>query len=558
MAAPDVAVSPFDTVTMQRAADNRIATSDQRADPSNDQWGVTGEIEFPIGDSADLIYIGSYREFRADESYDSDFSGLDVFNVLPGGGTAINTMTHELRLQGEAFGGALEWLVGGYYSDEDITQSVNFGLGTDYDRLVGALLAAGTGGASLNPASPLFAGATPLQTLTGVDPSTVRTTNAYTQSSKSWSIFTHNTLEVAEGLKLTVGLRYSDESKDGSFSQPSVNNNLCPATLGQIFAGNLPGGPGSPLTNSYFGLGCFAFVAPAIGTDANPFPLPRPFTSKFSDEELIYTGKVSYEFASPVTVYASFTHGYKSGGFNLDSTAASGGADPRFASEEVDAYEVGLKAKFLDNAVTLNVAGFHEEFTNFQVLEFTGAQFTTFNVPLAKSTGVEIETVIRPSDNLTVNGGLTYTNARYPDNCAGTQTSNNVLSLCGNSLTNAPKWVGIMGATYDRDIGDSLNFFINGQLRMESDRRTSTQAFDPADLTTRTPVPFDVQDGNIKINMRAGLGDIDGAWGVEAWVTNLTNEITRGVTFNTVLRSGSRSAFIQEPRMFGLTLRGKF
>ena len=558
MAAPDVAVNPFDTVTMQRALDNRIATSDQRADPSNDQWGVTGEIEFPIGDSADLIYIGSYREFRADESYDSDFSGLDVFNVLPGGGTAINTMTHELRLQGEAFGGALEWLVGGYYSDEDITQSVNFGLGADYDRLVGALLAAGTGGATLNPASPLFAGATPLQTLTGVDPSTVRTTNDYTQSSKSWSIFTHNTLEVAEGLKLTVGLRYSDESKDGSFSQPSVNNNLCPATLGQIFAGNLPGGPGSPLTNSYFGLGCFAFVAPAIGTDANPFPLPRPFTSKFSDEELIYTGKVSYEFASPVTVYASFTHGYKSGGFNLDSTAASGGADPRFASEEVDAYEVGLKAKFLDNAVTLNVAGFHEEFTNFQVLEFTGAQFTTFNVPLAKSTGVEIETVIRPSDNLTVNGGLTYTNARYPDNCAGTQTSNNVLSLCGNSLTNAPKWVGIMGATYDRDIGDSLNFFINGQLRMESDRRTSTQAFDPADLTTRTPVPFDVQDGNIKINMRAGLGDIDGAWGVEAWVTNLTNEITRGVTFNTVLRSGSRSAFIQEPRMFGLTLRGKF
>ena len=558
MAAPDVAVNPFDTVTMQRALDNRIATSDQRADPSNDQWGVTGEIEFPIGDSADLIYIGSYREFRAEEAYDSDFSGLDVFNVLPDSDTAINTMTHELRLQGEAFGGALEWLVGGYYSDEDITQSVNFGLGTDYDRLVGALLAAGTGGASLNPASPLFAGATPLQTLTGVDPSTVRTTNAYTQSSKSWSIFTHNTLEVAEGLKLTVGLRYSDESKDGSFSQPSVNNNLCPATLGQIFAGNLPGGPGSPLTNSYFGLGCFAFVAPAIGTDANPFPLPRPFTSKFSDEELIYTGKVSYEFASPVTVYASFTHGYKSGGFNLDSTAASGGADPRFASEEVDAYEVGLKAKFLDNAVTLNVAGFHEEFTNFQVLEFTGAQFTTFNVPLAKSTGVEIETVIRPSDNLTVNGGLTYTNARYPDNCAGTQTSNNVLSLCGNSLTNAPKWVGIMGATYDRDIGDSLNFFINGQLRMESDRRTSTQAFDPADLTTRTPVPFDVQDGNIKINMRAGLGDIDGAWGVEAWVTNLTNEITRGVTFNTVLRSGSRSAFIQEPRMFGLTLRGKF
>ncbi len=572
MAAPDVALTPFDTTAAQQAVDNRIATSDLRADPSNDQWGITGEIEFPIGDSADLIYIGSYREFRAEEAYDSDFSGLDIFNVLPGSDTAIDTMTHELRLQGEAFGGALDWLVGAYYSDEDITQSTNFGLGQDYDRLVGALLAAGTGGATLNPASPLFAGATPLQTLTGIDPATVRTTNAYTQSSKSWSVFTHNTLEVAQGLKLTLGLRYSDESKDGSFSQPAISNDLCPATLGQIFAGGLPGGAGSPLTNSYFGLGCFAFVAPAIGTDANPFPLPRPFVSEFSDEELIYTGKVSYEFADPVTVYASFTHGYKSGGFNLDSTAASGGADPRFASEEVDAYEVGLKAKFLDNAVTLNVAGFHEEFTDFQVLEFTGAQFTTFNVPSAKSTGIEIETVIRPDDNFTINGGLTYTDARYPSDCAGTQTdSANVVSLCGNSLTNAPKWVGIMGATYDRDLGDSLKFFLNGQLRMESDRRTSTQATTvpsaaqiaaagsvQAAVDAAPLVPFDVQDGTIKINMRAGIGDIDDAWGIEAWVTNLTNEVTRGVTFNTVLRSGSRSAFIQEPRMFGVTLRGKF
>src|SRR5690606_26161192 len=130
-------------------------------------------------------------------------------------------MTHEMRIQGEALGGALNWMVGGYYSTEDISQNVDFGLGVDYDRLAGALLAGASGGASLNPASPLYAdgatflGATPLQNLTGVNPASVRATNVYTQNSKSWSIFTHNTLEVAQGLKLTVGLRYSDESKDG-------------------------------------------------------------------------------------------------------------------------------------------------------------------------------------------------------------------------------------------------------------------------------------------------------------------------------------------------------
>ena len=70
-------------------------------------------------------------------------------------------------------------------------------------------------------------------------------------------------------------------------------------------------------------------------------------------------------------------------------------------------------------------------------------------------------------------------------------------------------------------------------------------------------VPFDTQDGNIKINLRAGIGARK-ILGIEVFVTNLTNEVTRGVTFNTVLRSGSRSAFVQEPRSYGLTLRGKF
>lgn len=573
MAGTDVATTRFDTDAAQRAVDNRIATSDQQSANSNDQWGVTAEVEVPISDAADLIYIGSYREFRAQESYDSDFSGLDVFNVLPGGGTAIDTMTHELRLQGDAFDGALNWLVGGYYSDEDISQTVNFGLGEDYDGLVGALFGGLAGPAPL----ALFSG--------GVDAATVRATNAYTQSSKSWSIFTHNTLEVVEGLKFTVGLRYSDESKDGSYTQPSVSNALCPAILSNLLgtppAGAAPAPPlGTTLGNGLFATGCFAFTAPADLPQSAALPLPRTFNSNFGDEELIYTGKVSYEFATPITVYASFTHGYKSGGFNLDSTAAipvGGVSDPRFLSEEVDAYEVGLKAKFLDNAVTLNVAGFHEEFSNFQVLEFTGAQFQTFNVPVAKSTGVEVEMVVRPSDNLTINSGVTYTDARYPEKCAGTQTSANVLSLCGNSLTNAPKIVAIVGATYDRDLGNSLKFFLNGNVRMSSDQRTSTQAIVVPNATQIAAagvggvqaavdaaplVPFDVQDGHMKINMRAGIGDIDDAWGIEAWVTNLTNEVTRGVTFNTVLRGSgieaSRSAFVQEPRMYGLTLRGKF
>ncbi|MXO83275.1 TonB-dependent receptor [Altererythrobacter aestiaquae] len=586
MAGPTVATNPFDQPTAEAAINNRIATANFEPTTRSDNWGVTGEIEVPLGDSADLIYIGSYREYSSFEAYDSDFSGLDVFNV-DAGITEIDTMTHELRVQGDAFGGRLSWLVGGYYSKEDIAASTSFSLGEDYGELVGALFVGGTAG--LSPPfgvffnSPLVPDPTnPLTFLTGADPAGTTATNNYAQNSESWSIFTHNTLDITDHLSLTVGLRYSDESKTGGYQQSAVNNPTCLGffadannnmtpdgldRLGQAVGTANPAVPGAPasipatvgaLAPTAFGLSCFAFTAPAIGSDANPFPLPRPFSGDFNDSELIYTGKLSYSFDAPVNVYASFTHGYKSGGFNLDSTAASGGADPRFLSETVDAYEVGLKARLLDRAVTLNIAAFREEFQNFQVLEFTGAQFQTFNVPKANSTGLEVETVIRPSDNLTINSGVTYTRARYPQDCAGTQTANNVVALCGNSLTNAPEIVAIMGATYERDLGSYLDFFLTGQIRFEDDRRTSTQAFDPADLANPVLVPFDVQDSNTKINLRAGIGAQDDSWAIEAFATNLTNQVTRGVTFNTVLRSGSRSAFPQEPRSYGITLRSQF
>lgn len=541
MAGPVVATNPFDTIAAQSAADSRIATVNFEPVTDVKNWGVTGEIEIPLGANADLIYVGSYREFDSFEAYDSDFSGLDVFSVT-GNQTDIQTMTHELRLQGDAWGGRLSWLIGGYYSDEDIEQAVSFELGAEYDALVGALFGGAAGPAPLQ----LFSG--------GVSPAGTTNTNLYSQSSTSWSIFTHNTLEITDSLDFTVGLRWSDESKDGAFAQGNNSNQICPAILASIGAGAVP----APLITPVFGTGCFAFTAPADLPAAAVFPLPRTFSDEFKDDELIYTVKLGYEFAAPINVYASFTHGYKSGGFNLDSTAAAGGADPRFLSEEVDAYEIGMKARLLDNALVLNLAAFREEFTNFQVLEFTGAQFQTFNVPKANTQGIELESTIRPNDNFTFNLGVTYTDAKYPDDCAGDQTAVNVLALCGISLTNAPEFVGILGGLYEREIGNDFRFFMNSQIRMESDRRTSTQAFDPANLAAMIPVPFDQQDGNVKINARIGFGDIDEAWTIEAWGTNLTNEITRGVTFNTVLRSGSRSAFIQEPRSYGLTVRTKF
>ena len=94
------------------ALEDRVASSNVLPSASLDQWGITGEVTFPLGGNADVIYIGSYREFDANEVVDSDFSALDVLvQGSPEDGTDIKTMTHELRVQGEALGGRLNWLV---------------------------------------------------------------------------------------------------------------------------------------------------------------------------------------------------------------------------------------------------------------------------------------------------------------------------------------------------------------------------------------------------------------------------------------------------------------
>ena len=548
-----VTTNPNDQTGAEQVLDNLTAVASRLPLSEAEQWGVTGELKFPLGESADLIFIGSYRDFSSSENYDSDFTGLDVFDVdrLD---TDIETFTAELRVQGEALDGRFNWLVGGFYSDEQINAEIDFALGADFDLLVGGIF-----GGAVGPA--------PLALLTGVSPNTTTATNNYFQSAESWSIFTHNSFEVTDGLTLTLGLRYSDETKSGGFRQLAINNPTCTNALGAAAAGALP----PPLVGGTLALGCFAFVAPALGQDGELFPLPREFDVPFSDNELIYTGKITYEFAAPITAYASFTHGYKAGGINLDITANTGGVDPTFLSETVDAYEVGVKAQFLDNAVTFNFAAFLEEFSDFQVLEFTGAQFTTFNVNQAISSGFEIESVIRPTSDLSFNLGLTYTDARYPDDCDGGVPNANVTSLCGNTLTNAPQIVAIAGVNYDKDIGNYLRGFFSGQVRTESDRRTSTQArFVPsaAQITAAGSiqaavdaaglVPFDVQDSNTKVNLRAGIGAQDESWTIEVWGVNVTDEVTRGVTFNTVLRGTSRSAFPQEPATYGVTLRTKF
>ena len=573
----------------QNAVRNRISSDDGYINTTN-QWGVSGELKWDFN-AAEVTYIGSYRRFKAQSAQD-DFVGLDVYNVGPAsyapnapfsGGTN-KVMTHELRLQGSGFDDKFDWLIGAYYSREKINEIQSMTLGPDYQAYASTQLfnSLGNNLSFLGP-NPLFAltrmakvagfpgYASPLNT--GVNSSGSFAVNRFTQDAESFSVFTHNVINFTDNLSLTLGARYVDETKDGAFDQVAGSSPACSTIaggFGNIIANltsapfNLPPATAQALAGGALGLSCFPFATQANLPASAILPLPREYDLTFKDDEITYTGQLAYNNNAGFLAYASLAHGFKSGGFNLDPAAAAGGLDPRFDSEKVDAYELGIKSSLFNDRVTANLAVFHMDMTDFQVLEFTGVQFQTFNVASAKSTGAELEVMGRFDPHITTNFSVSYTDARYPDDCDRGITGSalaTVQTLCGQQLTNAPKWSGVAGITYDGPLNKAgWGLLANFNINYSGKRRTSTTPTETA--APFAPLPFDFQEDYFKMNARLGFTTPDERFTFELWGTNLSNEITRGITANTPLRGGagqrSRIAFLEEPRTYGVTVRARF
>lgn len=573
-----------------RPALQNLSTNGQLFVNGAEQWGVSGELKWDLG-GAKLTYIGSYRDFKSNSTQESDFVSLAIFTTGAGGqnsrpgilptGNNITTMTQEIRLQGTAFNDGLDWLIGGFYSTEDIVEDQTMTFGTDYQRANSAF----------NFANAL--GVNPLFTFTAfgnggvpVNSAGSYAENRFSQDAKSFSVFTHNVINFTERLSLTLGARYVDEKKTAAFDQLNASNGACQASVNGVLSGAYSGvGLPGAVQSGIVGLNCFPFAAPVTltapaalggGLASRFLPVPREWSNVFKDDEITYTAQVGYKATPDLLIYAGYSHGFKSGGFNLDPTAANitnssavlagGGrvapiyADPRFESEKVDQIELGVKATF--GPIKANLALFDMKMSDFQVLEFTGVQFLTFNVNSARSTGAELELFGDFGNYMRGNLALTYADARYPSNCAdgvAPGALGSVVRLCGQDLTNAPKFTGVAGLTYDGPLnGSGWGLLVNGSINYSDSRTTRTIDLD----TNNLPIPLARQQSYFKMNARIGLTTPDERYTFELWGTNLSNEITRGITANTPLRggAGTRSliGFVEEPRMYGLTVRAKF
>jgi iron complex outermembrane receptor protein len=555
-------------------------------------WGVSGQIDYDLG-NVNLTSITAYRGYKSGGAADIDYGNLDLLVRRDDGNVfrRFRTFTQELRLQGSAFDGVLDWLVGGYFASEDLQVADNTTFGSQYGPFVACRALAGgtlnpsglfpfldpsqpgclspTGRAiasgavpgvpaAFGPATPAFLAA--LDRLSSIRNLGDQRAN-YNQDSTNWALFTHNIFNITDQLTLTLGARYTHENKrfDANFNN---NNTICPVQQAAL-APFLANAALAPTAGGIITLSCVGNSSSALNA--------LDLRDEFSEGEWSGTAVLSYRPNSTLLVYGGFSRGYKAGGYNLDRSdlgnaifprSNADAANLRFAPETVDAFELGLK--YTRRFLTLNAAVFHQRFNDFQLNTFNGTVFIVQNINGCSdlvggsgtdsdqqganaggvgtcdpdnveegvtSTGLELEAQLRPAPDLAVNLGYTYTRARYNDDLVGSNTGEALdpalFLLPGQIMSNAPRHVVTSSMSYTPEFGTNG---LSGLLYVDS-RLTG-------DFNTGSDLfPEKAQDSYLVVNARVGIRGPEQRWSLEFWAQNLFNTQYQQVAFSAPLQS---------------------
>ncbi|KKI18860.1 TonB-dependent receptor [Sphingomonas sp. Ag1] len=591
----------------------RIAFSPGRAYSNETKdYGGSMQIDYNFG-NASLTSITAYREYKAGNAADIDYGNVDLGYRADDGRAfrQFHTFTQEVRLQGSLFDDRLDWLVGGFYSNEDLVIGDNLQFGSQYGAFAACRIVATVSpvAALRNPAAPgclspagtatlsgafgpiagpaLLNGLRTLSTLNNLGDRNAR----YYQDSENYAFFTHNIFKLTDTLSITAGLRWTHESKDFRANFDN-NNTVCPQL--QQGLGPLLANPATAaLAGGIITLGCTGNSSTALnGLDLR---------NSFDESEFTGTGVISWKPTRDLMVYASYSRGYKAGGYNLDRSELApnaftpvtnaGAARLRFDPELVNSYEAGIK--YATRQFTANLTVFRSDFENFQLNTFNGTNFVVQNIgscsvslngadqdnsattgacsgdvgPGVRSQGVELELGIYPARNFAVNLGYTLADTKFRRNLVGSASGEPLdpalFLLAGRQMSNAPRNVVTSSVSWTPEIGDSglsALFYVDG--RLSSDYNTGSDLFIEKE-----------QDGFFVMNARIGLRGLDSNWAIEAFAQNLLNENYQQVAFNAPFQGAGSlaqvqrfggvgnqifSSFLAEPRTYGLTLRKRF
>lgn len=568
-----------------------------------DNWGGSVQGDFDMGDLS-LTSITAYRGTKADNNSDSDFTSLDI---LGQNRAQVNnkSFTQELRLASN-FDGPLNFLIGGFYGKDKITQNNQINWGTGTRAYANQLILAASGGALNTVLLENTFGA-----LEGLPTKYAGTfygngqglTEAYTLNDQSASIFGTVDFAITDRLTLTGGFNYTDDKKtytanvtsNDVFSAVNLDSpTYAPFRYQLLYQGGLAKQVGTamglsgnataaqitafatnPLTNPTYNAINTAVTAYATANQNNAavnplngikalqfFPqylnVPNSVENgKTADNNLSYSVRLAWKANDNINLYASYATGFKASSINLSRDSRPDLAD-QAALTTAGLIKVnqsyGSRLAGPEDAEVYEVgvkgkwkqAAFNLTVYQQAIKGFQSNVFTGTGFRLANA-GKESAFGIEFDGSVSPIPELTFTLAmEYEKAKYDSFVGSAYGDISGQSPSGIPEISTTMGVSFKQPIGENAVLDLSSNFHYESDSPMA----DGGTLAAykRTVYNVDAQIG-------LSLGD---ALHFSIWGRNLTDYHYLTTIFPSVAQSGSISGYPSMPRTYGASVRYKF
>ncbi|WP_241505936.1 TonB-dependent receptor [Parahaliea mediterranea] len=477
-------------------------------------------------DTADILTLGLAID------YDLDFATLtsntgykdhDYYYSEDYDGTPLNINNYQQDQTGDYFQqelrltsnteGPLSWYAGVSYYKESI--DAKFGFIGEEDFMCQYYGAYYNAGMTFSGCEDLYAyyGSSFSPAADGLLRETGRIKGDYS----GWATYVNLDYYITDNFDVEVGVRYTDDEKDFALSVPTPESELGPYWA--------------------YGFSTDGFISD---------------TQSWDDTTLRVMAK--YRPTDDMLLFASFTEGFKSGGFgsfnlgnnaagepaigNTDLVQADGFLPNQFDPETVDSWEVGYKDSWFNGNANVDLTAFYYEYQDLQVVIADGGAALVENVGEVESWGVEGSLTTRLSEYFEFYLALSYLDAEATElqSICGLEDPN---GCEGSRLFWAPEWSGaaVLDGRYPLSGG-----YLTGSLEVfwESERGGGWEDLSETKI-----------DDYAESALRVGYESNDN-WYVQAYVENLTDEFTWDGQNNNGGLVPSHFFGPKRPRTFGM------
>lgn len=428
-------------------------------------WAVTSEINVDL-DFAKFTSLTQYRDHTYDYAEDFDGTPLRINDYAQD--QEGDYFEQELRLVGQN-DGPLSWYAGANIYSEDI--DVLFTQGADEEVMCQYYYSS-----SCSEAFAYYGFGEFTPTAEGLIEA-----NRVIGDYWGWGAYLDLTYQITDKLELGAGIRYSYDKKNFDVNVLPVESEL-----GPFFA---------------FGFTTDGFIS---GSESWDDVTPR-FT-------------LTYRATDDLTLYASATRGYKSGGFgsfgiNLgpdgiddDLIAVPGAVPNSFDPETVWSYEAGIKGAVADGRLRYDIAGYYYDYKDLQLNFFEAGGTRVANIGRVDGGGIEATMQAVVNQHFDVYAAFTYQDSEV-------MGADQVCDDCdGNRLTLQPKYIFAGAANFHTPVTST------GEINATVDLRTQGSAFGGLENIQAVKT-----ESWTDVSLRVGYEDERG-WGIVAYVENLFDE----------------------------------